>query len=126
MNDPSSMRDIGLLLVGYALAGETQRAHTFGMIEPEELPSEIATLLTAIRDKNVRPLIDWLDTRHVIVDKGIKVVDAVGRSIRAHTKRQARQSFVATLAGGSKLMTEDEFIAFVDEELGKLKKVNAR
>lgn len=126
MIESSSMRDIGLMLVGYALGGDSQRAHVFGMLEPEELPAEISTLLSAIKDKNIRSLTEWLNNHHVIVDKGIKIVDAIGKSIRAHTKRQARQAFVATLTGGSKLMNEEEFIRFVDEELEKLKKVASR
>lgn len=124
--EQSNLRDLGLIMFGYAICGDAQRASVAAMIQPDELPKDIRDLLTSLmsQPQNREYILKWLEARSVIVDKGMKPIEAVAQAIRSHTRRQVRRQMVSMIVGSDKICkTDQEFVSLVSEELAKYSKL---
>lgn len=120
-SNDSAVRDISLVLFGFALAGDTARAAVFCQVKPQDVVPEVSALMEALLQGDRKPIVNWFCDRQVHIEGQQKPLEAMGKSIRSYNRRLARAALRAKIAG-SQLLKDAEFVDYIQKELDEFKR----
>jgi len=96
-------RDLGLLLVGYALC-KADRQRILDSVPPGLLIKEMDDLLRAIRSNKPEAVSDWCEVRGARLEKGKDCIQAVIDALQGERRQQQVKAVLARLNTEIKLL----------------------
>lgn len=93
------LKELGLVLVGYALNRGDPRAFVLGAVEPEDLPQDVGSLLRGIKRQEKAACSQWLESRGGCFENGKEFIQCVADAVRENTATQRIHRLMTELRG---------------------------
>ena len=116
-------RDLGLLLVGYALC-KADRQRILDSVPPGLLIKEMDDLLRSIRSNKPAVISDWCAARGAKLEKGKDCVQAVIDALQGERRHQQVKAVLARLATSTQLLDPVSLAAKMRELADQLDGLN--
>ena len=116
-------RDLGLLLIGYALC-KADRQRILDSVPPGLLIKEIDDLLRSIRSNKPAVISDWCTARGATIEKGKDCIQAVIDALQGERRHQQVKAVLARLNNDLKVLDSVSLAAKLRELAEQLDVLN--